>query len=105
MRCETAGNSIEAIAAFRKCVSLRPEFHVAYCNLGNALKDSGQIDEAIQCFRRAVEHLSVRRHLAQQSRLFGLLSSRLRLGGDSRGKPALERPAHRGISTAVPQSA
>ena len=45
----------EAIAAFRRCLAIRPDFHIADCNLGMRFAYSGQIEEAVDAYRRAVE--------------------------------------------------
>lgn len=36
-------------------VRLQPEFIVAHDHLGRALADRGDLDEAIDCFRRALQ--------------------------------------------------
>ena len=46
---------VDAIAAFRRIIELRPGFAEAHCDLGNALAESGQIEEAIESFRKAIE--------------------------------------------------
>ena len=42
----------EAIAAYRQAIALRPGSAEAHGNLGNALKDKGQLDDAIAAFAR-----------------------------------------------------
>ena len=37
----------EAITAYRKSLSLKPDFAESYINLGNILRDQGKIGEAI----------------------------------------------------------
>jgi predicted O-linked N-acetylglucosamine transferase (SPINDLY family) len=44
-----------ACEAFQRAIAADANFAPAYCNLGNALKDRGQIEEAIAAFRRSVE--------------------------------------------------
>ena len=44
----------EAIAAYRRAVVFNPSFAEAYSNLGNALKDRGELDEAIAAYRQAI---------------------------------------------------
>ena len=41
------GKSDAAIASYRKAITLQPNSAQAHNNLGNALKDKGQLDEAI----------------------------------------------------------
>jgi hypothetical protein len=48
------GRVIEAIAAYRRAVALNPDMPEAWLNLGNALKEGGQLDEAVAAYRRAV---------------------------------------------------
>jgi serine/threonine-protein kinase len=43
----------EAVRFLTTAVALRPESPGAHFNLGNALKDNGQLDEAIACLRKA----------------------------------------------------
>ena len=38
-----------------EAIELDPKLAVAHANLGNALKDTGQLDEAIACFRKAID--------------------------------------------------
>ena len=40
-------------APIGRAIALRPDFAAAHSNLGNALRDNGQLDEAIAAFRRA----------------------------------------------------
>ncbi|CAN0385137.1 unnamed protein product, partial [Hapterophycus canaliculatus] len=40
-----------AIRTFRYAIQLEPNFPDAYNNLGNALRESGQLEEAINCYR------------------------------------------------------
>ncbi len=45
----------EALACWRRALELRPDFAEAHNNLGNALKDQGELDQAIACYRRALQ--------------------------------------------------
>ena len=45
----------EAAEQFREAIKLRPGFASAHSNLGNVLRESGRMDEALVHFRRAVE--------------------------------------------------
>ena len=44
----------EAIDAFKKCISLEPNFVDAYINLGVAFKNQGKFDEAIDAFKKRI---------------------------------------------------
>lgn len=52
----TKGNLAEAVKAFRACIGVAPAtFSEAYNNLGTALQESAQADEAETAFKKAVE--------------------------------------------------
>ncbi len=44
----------EAIACYRRALSLKPDYHEALNNMGSVLAEQGKLDEAIACYRRAV---------------------------------------------------
>ena len=44
----------EAIACYRRALSLSPGYHEAHYNLGSALAGQGKLEEAAECYRRAV---------------------------------------------------
>ena len=44
----------EAIDAFKKSISLKPDYAEAYNNLGNVLKDQGKLDEAINAYKNSI---------------------------------------------------
>ena len=48
------GKLEEAIAAYRKAVSIKPDLAEAHSNLGNALRDQGRLDEAVLACRQAI---------------------------------------------------
>ena len=48
---------------------MKPDFAEAHNNLGNVLKDQGELDEAIACYRRAVQTQARLRRGPQQSAL------------------------------------
>lgn len=50
-----AGNFQQAIENYQQAVKLKPDFADAYCNLGVALKEEGQLDAAIDSYRHALE--------------------------------------------------
>ena len=37
-----------------QALSLKPDYAVAYCNMGNALKEQGKLDKAIEAYRKAL---------------------------------------------------
>ena len=45
------GKLEEAIEAYKKALSLKPDYAEAYSNMGNALKDQGKLDEAIEAYK------------------------------------------------------
>ncbi len=44
----------KSISGYRQAIALRPDNVEAIYNLGNALKDTGRVEEAIECYRRAI---------------------------------------------------
>jgi hypothetical protein len=46
------GELEEAIEAYTKAISLKPDFFETYLNMGNALKDQGKLDEAIDAYTK-----------------------------------------------------
>src|SRR5208283_4608013 len=44
----------EAMACYRRALSLKPDYHEALNNMGSVLAEQGKPDEAIACYRRAV---------------------------------------------------
>ena len=48
------GKLEEAIVAYNKAVSLKPDYAAPYNNLGNALRDYGKPNEAILAYRKAI---------------------------------------------------
>ena len=47
-------DSAGAIAAYRRCVALRPTLPEAQVNLGVALQGAGELDAAMDCYRKAM---------------------------------------------------
>ena len=46
------GQLDDAIHAFQKALSIKPDFAEAYNNMGNALYDQGKLDEAIEAYQK-----------------------------------------------------
>ena len=44
----------EAIKAYNKCISLKPNFVDAYVNLGIIYKNKGELDEALKALKKAI---------------------------------------------------
>ena len=65
------GKLDEAIEAYNKCISLKPDYAEAYSNMGNALKDQGKLDEAIEAYNKA---LSLKPDYAEAYSNMGVLS-------------------------------
>ena len=51
---QSLGKLDEAIEAYEKVISMRPDFVAAYNNMGVALKDQGKLDEAIEAYNKAL---------------------------------------------------
>ena len=64
----------EAAEAYRRSLSLRPDYAATHLNLGYALKDSGRLDEAVaeweQTLRLAPGDTAARHGLARIGRSF-----------------------------------
>lgn len=50
-----AGRVADAVAAYQEAIALRPDYAVAYNDMGNALQQLGKLDEAIKSYFRALE--------------------------------------------------
>ena len=48
------GKFDEAIEAYKKSISLKPDFAEAYSNMGVALKNQGRFDEAIEAYKKSI---------------------------------------------------
>ena len=44
----------EAIEAYNKALSIKPDYADAYNNMGNALKEQGKLEEAIEAYNKAI---------------------------------------------------
>ena len=44
----------EAIEAYKKAISIKPDYADAYNNLGNALRDQDRLDEAVEAYTKAL---------------------------------------------------
>jgi tetratricopeptide (TPR) repeat protein len=52
--CDDLRHWAGAVAAYSRCVELRPDLPEAYVNLGLALQQIGELDRALDCYRQAV---------------------------------------------------
>lgn len=44
-----------AIEEYKRAIELQPNFPDAYCNLANAYKERGRVDDAIQAYNTALQ--------------------------------------------------
>src|SRR5262249_43990769 len=49
------GKHVEAEAAYRKAIALKPDLAEPHCNLGNALRGQGRFTESLAAYRRGHE--------------------------------------------------
>ena len=48
------GKLDKAIVAFKKAISIKPDYADAYNNMGNALKGQGKLEEAIEAYNKVL---------------------------------------------------
>ena len=48
------GQLDEAVFAFQKAISIKPDYDEAYNNMGNTLKEQGKLEEAIEAYAKAI---------------------------------------------------
>ena len=48
------GKLDEAIEAYKKALTLKPDYAEAYNNMGNTLQDQGELDEAVTAYKKAL---------------------------------------------------
>ena len=48
------GKLEEAIKAYKKALSFKPDYADAYNNMGNALQEQGKLEEAIEAYNKAL---------------------------------------------------
>ena len=48
-------NPIKQISYFKKALKINPNYPEAYNNLGNSLKDTNDLDKAIESYEKAIE--------------------------------------------------
>ena len=51
---QNQGRLEEAVKAFKKALSIKPDHAEAYNNMGNALNEQGRLEEAIEAFNKAI---------------------------------------------------
>jgi predicted O-linked N-acetylglucosamine transferase (SPINDLY family) len=51
---QNQGGLVEAIAAYRQAIGLKPDFAEAYSNLGTALRDQGKLADSVAACRQAI---------------------------------------------------
>ena len=50
------GKLEEAIEAYNKALSIKPDYADAYYNMGIALQRQGKLEEAIEAYNKAIAH-------------------------------------------------
>ena len=85
------GKLDEAIDAFKKAISIKPDYADAYNNMGNVLGEQGKLEEAIEAYNKALTikpdteaYYNMGNALKEQGKLkeaIGLASNRERLMG------------------------
>ena len=50
----SSGKAQDAVQAYNKAISIKPNFAEAYNNLGITLKDQGKLDEALEVYNKAI---------------------------------------------------
>ena len=87
------GNIARAVAGYRKAIALRPEYIPAYLELADILETTGELDEAIDLYQRALERNP--KELALPEKLSRLLHRKTRRF-DPAGQPATPVPSSAG---------
>ena len=54
MLFQDQGKLEEAIEAYKKALSIKPDYAEAYNNMGNAFQDQGKLNEAIDAYKKAL---------------------------------------------------
>ena len=54
MALRDCGKFDEAIEAYRKSISLKPDYAEAYNNMGITLKDQNKFEEAIEAYKKSI---------------------------------------------------
>ena len=49
----------EAIEAYKKVISVNPDYAEAYNNMGNALQDQGKFNDAIKAYKKASQLIRI----------------------------------------------
>ena len=56
MLSKSQGKLEEAIEAYTKALSIKPDYADAYYNMGNALQEQGKLEEAIEAYSKGSIH-------------------------------------------------
>ena len=46
---------LKAIAVYSRAISLKPDYAEAYNNMGNALREQGNLEEALKAYNKAID--------------------------------------------------
>ena len=72
-----------AVDTYKRAIELQPNFPDAYCNLANALKEQGKVEDAEDCYDTALQlcptHADSLNNLANIKREQGLIEDSIRL--------------------------
>lgn len=72
-----------AVDTYKRAIELQPNFPDAYCNLANALKEQGKVDDAEDCYNTALQlsptHADSLNNLANIKREQGKIEESIRL--------------------------
>lgn len=72
-----------AVDTYKRAIELQPNFPDAYCNLANALKEQGKVDDAEECYNTALQlcstHADSLNNLANIKREQGKIEESIRL--------------------------
>lgn len=72
-----------AVDTYKRAIELQPNFPDAYCNLANALKEQGKVEESEECYNTALNlcptHADSLNNLANIKREQGKIEESIRL--------------------------
>ena len=72
-----------AVDTYKRAIELQPNFPDAYCNLANALKEQGKVEDAEECYNTALQlcptHADSLNNLANIKREQGKIEESIRL--------------------------
>ena len=66
----SSGKAQDAVQAYKKAISIKPDFAEAHNNLGLVLKDQGKLDEALEVYNKAI---AIKPYFAEAHNNLGLV--------------------------------